>query len=250
MPLQQETINKLKGMTARRDLRVPKPKYASLLERATKSRYKPGQRKSSQEVQKRNREENKAYKARYLQFFEEVSREDLALPSEKLPHSFDFEINDTVRPRPSKELETVLRYATARQEVIDTFFPAVVSGATALEHAVEVLGRFSLDAAEEQLCYFPGVSSPVDHWCPYCDDPFNKSSKVDINNHLLKCHKVALLDHLIDEAWQRQINRAIWLNISPDMLRTNSLVNAVSGDVVNNFLVLLNYVIIFTMCMT
>lgn len=73
MPLQQALINQVKGMTARRDLRAPKPKSASLLGRVSIPRPRKGVRKTSTQNSAKIRREKRAFKTQYLEFFTKVS---------------------------------------------------------------------------------------------------------------------------------------------------------------------------------
>ncbi len=214
-PLQHELLTRANGMRAHRDLRAPDPPCSSL------GRWTQSPDQGSSGVRKTRRKFYNAFERQSWTWHREQAGTDilaqLAVP-ETGPQSSDPVAQDGQdRSRPSRLLRAILRYHTARAQVIDTLFPANGSKNHDLIPAIECLYQFLQE--REQLCVYADVSSPVDGRCPYCGQLFtviNTKVQFKINKHLLECH---LFKMLCDEISRNDFQRACMWAGCPKFLK-------------------------------
>lgn len=195
-PMQQQLINKTNTISAHRDLRAPKPAYASLAKTAV-------QNWTGQKCERGD----KAFVKKYFQYFEEQARADtiaqLAL-SDDNPTS-DSTSTDRRTREPSRLFRVVLRYHPARARVTATFFPPIGLPNPQMTPAVECLFRFAQD--RERLSGYPGVPPLAkNNGCPTCkvsfDSPGWSHNQIRVNAHVLKCYTSHLKEQSRVDLWR------------------------------------------------
>ncbi|KAI9882877.1 MAG: Serine/threonine-protein kinase tel1 [Watsoniomyces obsoletus] len=132
-PLQKELIGKINAMGAYRDLRAPKPAYASLAQRTVRGTSLTGCPKHR----------DTDFEKQYFRFFEEQAREDtIAQLATLKDNPQPVTPTDHQTREPSRLFLAVLRYHYTRARVVATLFPSVGQRNPHMTPAVECLSQY------------------------------------------------------------------------------------------------------------